>query len=79
MAHDILRFVVVTFTISWLAWAPVVAFNLHHADDPFDGAVIAIATIILAALAALLAWRDPNLGGQPSHGAAKDFRGSLRA
>lgn len=29
---------------------------------PFDGAIIAIATVLLAVLAGLLAWRDPNLG-----------------
>ncbi len=30
---------------------------------PFDGAIIAIATVVLAVRAGLLAWRDPSLGG----------------
>ncbi len=34
MTRGVVRFVVATFAISWLAWTPVIAFGLHHADDP---------------------------------------------
>lgn len=34
MTRDVARFALATFAISWLAWTPVVALGLHHADDP---------------------------------------------
>lgn len=37
--QGVVRFVAFTFTISWLAWVPVIALGLHHADDPL-GAVL---------------------------------------
>ena len=33
------------------------------AAAPFDGSIIALATVLLAIAATVLAWRDPSLGG----------------
>lgn len=39
------------------------SINLTFAvASPFDGAIIAIATVVLAVLAGVLVWRDPRLG-----------------